>query len=125
MKNQQMKRPNTIANKHNTGQKISANQQFDINGIKLNKDKDGNGPLLQQTHNGYPGNSNDRQVNQNNMSEIYDMLEKQQNTQNSNNGNNNQNQGKPNGGPPVISKENITFTNSKHIHGLSTTPQNN
>jgi len=46
IKNQQIKRPNTIANKHNTGQKISANtQQFDINGIKLNKDKDGNGPL--------------------------------------------------------------------------------
>jgi hypothetical protein len=88
MKNQQMKRPNTITNKHNTGQKISANtQQFDINGIKLNKDKDGNGPLLQS--NGVY-NSADRQINQNNMSEIYDMLEKQQSTQNSHMGNQNQ-----------------------------------
>ena len=81
MKNQQLKRPNTIANKHVGGQKIQPNtQQFDINGIKMGMDKEFGSPGLPNSMNSF-GNDrqipqDNRQVNQKNMNEIYDMLEK-------------------------------------------------
>lgn len=67
MKNQQLKRPNTIANKMSGGQKIQANtQQFDLNGMKLNMDKDGsnaqNGMAPFMSHE-RQGSGDNRQVN--------------------------------------------------------------
>lgn len=84
MKNPQMKRPNTIANKHihnaSSGQKPPTHntQQFDINGIKLSSDKEGG--TIGSGSGGYntPTDkyNSEKQPNHKNMNEIYDMLEK-------------------------------------------------
>ena len=102
MKNQQLKRPNTIANKGPKGQSGNG-QQFDINGIKLQMDQ--NMPLSQGT---MGMGSFERQPEKQqpigsskNMSEIYDMLEKY-NAQGKDDYNRQS--------PPILSKDQIVFS---------------
>lgn len=86
MRNQQLKRPNTIANKHihNTaGGSISnklqggSGQHFDINGIRYNGEKDNNnnnGTIKISTLTNAMDRSNG--ANRGNVNELFDKIDK-------------------------------------------------
>lgn len=92
IKNQQMKRPNTIANKNLHGQ-VSLKLNLEGKDAPFSSGSMGVGGLGNERQ-------NDKQVNQKNMNEIYDMLQKYA--------------GEEEGKPPVISKESITFNGKNH-----------
>ncbi len=131
LRNQQMKRPNTIANKHISG-KVQATQQFDINGVRFGDKEEQSSPQSGTVKVSSLTNTMDRQEKKGNISDIFEKLDKYGATNSRANPSqlnssdmqyNSTGTRQSAGGPPIISKDSIIFNTVMHRNNLMGSPQ--